>query len=225
MSEDFSVTGSDLVENPTPRVPVVLCLDTSGSMAGEPIRELADGVNLFQESVRKDEIARYAAEISVVSFSDGAARRHSDFASADRYETIEFEAYGNTPMARGVLMAMDLLDSRRSEYRSAGVDYYQPWLVLMTDGVPTENIHAAVLRVQEQVKAKRLSVFAIGVGGDADMDVLARFSPNRDPLRLQGLEFGKFFEWLSQSVQRVSASMPGEAVELDVDGIRGWAEV
>ena len=37
----------DLVENPTPRVPVTLCLDTSGSMMGEKVRELVNGVNLF----------------------------------------------------------------------------------------------------------------------------------------------------------------------------------
>ena len=225
MSLAFDVAESDLVENPTPRVPVALCLDTSGSMEGQPIRELADGVNLFFESVKRDEIARYSAEIAVVSFSDGDARKHTDFASVERQDTVEFQACGTTPMAKGVSMALDLLEERKAEYRKAGVDYYQPWLILMTDGAPTENIESVVRRVADLVEDRRLSVFAIGIGDDADMDTLAKFTPNRSPLRLVGLEFGKFFEWLSQSVQRVSASMPGEAVELDTDGIRGWGTV
>ena len=33
----------DLVENPTARVPVCLCLDVSGSMSGDPINELNCG--------------------------------------------------------------------------------------------------------------------------------------------------------------------------------------
>ena len=37
----------DLVNNPTARVPVCLCLDVSGSMDGEPIRELNDGVRML----------------------------------------------------------------------------------------------------------------------------------------------------------------------------------
>ena len=34
----------DLVNNPTARVPVCLCLDVSGSMSGEKISELNQGI-------------------------------------------------------------------------------------------------------------------------------------------------------------------------------------
>ena len=39
----------DLIDNPTPRVPVCLCLDTSGSMSGSPINELNEGIKLFMK--------------------------------------------------------------------------------------------------------------------------------------------------------------------------------
>jgi len=45
----------DLVENPTPRVPVALCIDTSGSMMGNPIRELVAGVNQFYDAIDEDD--------------------------------------------------------------------------------------------------------------------------------------------------------------------------
>ncbi len=95
----------------------------------------------------------------------------------------------------------------------------------MTDGAPTDNIDSAVRRVVDLVDAKKLTVFPIGIGGGADMKTLARFSPNRDPLRLDGLKFKGFFEWLSRSVARVSRSTPGDSVKLDPEGLAGWAEL
>ena len=53
---------TDLITNPTPRVPVCLILDTSGSMFGDAIEELNDGVELFLEEVRNDEKARRRKE-------------------------------------------------------------------------------------------------------------------------------------------------------------------
>ena len=120
-----------------------------------------------------------------------------------------------------------LLEKRKNEYKEKGVDYYQPWLVLMTDGEPTDkdNIPEAVNKVVNLVNNKKLTVFPIGIGRGANMTTLASFSPNRAPLRLQGLKFKEFFAWLSQSVSRVSQSTPGETIKLDVEGIKGWGEI
>ena len=68
MNRELTLRTEDLIENPTPRVPVVLCLDTSWSMEGEPIKELSEGVAHFYRSVVEDEIARYSAEICIVTF-------------------------------------------------------------------------------------------------------------------------------------------------------------
>ena len=87
-----------------------------------------------------------------------------------------------------------------------------------------ETVHAAVQRAVSLTDGKKLTLFPIGIGSGADMAVLERFSPKRTPLRLQGLNFKAFFEWLSKSVARVSQSIPGETVPLDEKGIRGWAD-
>ena len=225
MANELVLDTEDLIENPTPRVPIILCLDTSGSMYGNPIRELSNGVALFYKSVYDDEIARYSAEIGIVTFGNDGVQQAVDFGPVTRRPELTFIADGRTPMGGAVCEALDILDRRKQEYQKKGVDYYQPWLVLMTDGVPTDDIDEAVNRVVSMVNQKKLSVFPIGIGDDADMDALGRFSPGRDPLRLIGLEFSKFFEWLSASVQRVSASTPGEEVPLDVEGIKGWASI
>ena len=72
MDNNLLVRLEDLVNNPTARVPVCLCLDTSGSMGGMPIDELNEGVRLFYEAIREDETALYSAEVSIVTFGGNA---------------------------------------------------------------------------------------------------------------------------------------------------------
>jgi len=249
----FEQRKADLVENPIPRVAVCLCLDTSGSMdtvegecvpTGETIfkdgrewivvkggstrlQELQKGVQLFFDAIREDEVAVYSAEICIVTF-DNEAKCVLDFANIERQpEMPVLSTNGDTHMGEGVNMALDLLQRRTDEYRSAGVDYYQPWLVLMTDGVPNGDpaeLERAVRRTSELVNQRKLTVFPIGIGNEKNMiTVLNRFSPKRQALRLYELKFKEFFEWLSKSVVKTSQSIPGEDIKLDIDGIKGWA--
>ena len=217
----------DLVNNPSTRVPVCLCLDTSASMGGERIEELRSGVKLFYDAIRDDEIALYSAEVCVVTFG-GTAQCVVDFSSLERQTKIpSLIPCGHTPMGEAVNIALDLLERRKQEYRDRGIEYYQPWLVLMTDGEPNgdpSELERAIQRTADAASQKKLTVFPIGIGSDANMDKLRKFSvPERRPLRLQGLKFREFFQWLSQSVSRTSQSMPGEKIAME--DIRGWAEL
>lgn len=255
MKESQLLRMQDLVDNPTPRVPICLCLDTSGSMGaiveGETVRtgrtvyedgktwnivtggisrlnKLQEGIEQFYEAIREDEMAVYSAEISVVTF-DSQAQCLLDFANIDRQQEIpKLHAQGDTAMGEGVNLALDLLEKRKQEYKDSGVDYYQPWLVLMTDGIPNgeaSELERAIDRTTRLVNDRKLTIFPIGLGNESDMATLNRFSPNRAALKLQGLKFQEFFAWLSQSVSRTSQSTPGEKITLDVDGLKGWAEL
>jgi uncharacterized protein YegL len=225
--EEALIRLTDLVDNPTVRVPVCLCLDVSGSMVGEPIRELTEGIRLFYDAIREDEVALYAAEICIVAFGGDQATKIEDFSNIERQSGVpELAAYGATPMGEGVNTSLDLLERRKQEYNDRGVDYYQPWLVLMTDGAPNgsqSELERAIARTTDLVRRKKLTVFSIGIGSNADMSVLQRFSPNRQPLKLRGLAFREFFSWLSKSVSTTSQSTQGTVVPLDVEGLKGWA--
>jgi uncharacterized protein YegL len=126
-------------------------------------------------------------------------------------------------MGKGVMKALQLLDERKTAYQSAGVDYYQPWLVIMSDGYPTDSIEEASEAISHLTHNHRLSVFPIAIG-NADTVVLSRLGGGRPALRLQGLKFEEFFIWLSKSVNRVSQSTPGEHVTLP-EGIEAWAQL
>lgn len=252
-SSNLLIRRKDLSDNPTTRVPVCLCLDTSGSMdcvEGEAVRtgktiwrdgrywdvvdggvtrlnELTQGVIQFYDAISKDEVAEASAEICIVTFDD-AATCIEDFANVYRQNKSPFFCTGdNTAMGEGVNLAMDLLEQRKEEYANAGVDYYQPWLVLMTDGTPngdSKELERAISRVSTAIQQKKLTVFPIAVGASADKSVLSRFAPGQTVLNLKGMEFGKFFQWLSQSVVRVSQSM-GEPVQLNLSEVGSWSSL
>lgn len=209
----------DLVDNPTTRVPICLVLDTSGSMHGEAIRELNEGARCFFEAILSDEVARYSAEIAMVTFGE-RVEVALDFMSIERQTVPRLVADGYTPMGEAVNMALDLLEMRKEEYKDNGIAYFQPWMVLMTDGDPTDNIDEAVRRTTNLVNDKKLTLFPIGIGPNANMGILAKFSPQWAPLRLKGLKFKEFFQWLSMSVERTSHSTTGEHIALPPRG--GW---
>ena len=218
----------DLVNNPTARVPVCLCLDTSASMAGEAITELNKGIKLFYDAIRKDETAFYSAEISIVTFGT-KAKCVTDFSSLQVQTTPpKLKASGKTPMGEAVKLALNMLERRKKEFQERGVDYYQPWLVLMSDGGPNGDkdvLIKSIKRTAQLVKDNKLTVFPSGIGPDANMKSLGYVSPRGEPLRLQGLKFSEFFSWLSKSVSKTSQSTPGEHVKLDIEGIKGWGEL
>jgi uncharacterized protein YegL len=216
----------DLVNNPTTRVPICLCLDTSGSMDGDPINELNEGVKLFYDSIRDDEVAMYSAEICIITFG-GDVLLIEDFDSIERQTNIPWlNADGMTFMGEAVNMALDCLETRKKEYKDKGVDFFQPWLVLMTDGEPNgepQELYRAIARTQALVAAKKLTIFPIAIGDKADIGLLSKFSPNFSPFMLKGVKFCEFFAWLSQSVVQVSQAMPGEKITFDMQRIKNWA--
>lgn len=224
MDNELILKYEELTDNPTARVPICLVLDISGSMAGEPIRELENGVSMFFEAIKDDDIAQDSADISIVTFGS-QVEVALDFASIHRQVIPNLIANGLTPLGEAVSTAIDILEERKAQYRKTGVDYYQPWLVIMTDGAPTDDILNATQRACKLESDRKLVIFPIGVGGSADLSQLSKFSRKRPALRLKGMSFREFFQWLSQSVSRVSQSTVGDSVKLDMEGIKNWGEI
>ena len=221
--EMLNIRKKELISNPAARVAVCLVLDTSGSMSGAPIEELNKGVKLFIDAIKNDDIAKYAAEIAIVTFG-GDVEVYSDFQNIENFSFRDMYASGSTPMEEAVLQALDLLETRKKEYVDAGVDYYQPWMVIMSDGQPDSPPNQSSQMTYDMASKRKLSCFQLGIGDGADMQTLAKFSP-RKPLRLKGLNFEGFFEWLSKSIQAVSQSTVGDEVKLDTSTIDDWGTI
>jgi uncharacterized protein YegL len=211
----------DLVSNPEPRCPCLLLLDTSSSMAGEAIAELNAGLQSFKRDLQSDELAMQRVELAIITF--GPVQIHAEFRTADGFEPPLLHANGDTPMGAAIMRGLDMLESRKKDYKQAGISYFRPWVFLITDGGPTDEWRTAAQRVHAGEQTKAFSFFAVGVHG-ANMQTLGQIcSASRQPLSLNGLRFCELFKWLSSSLGGVAKSRPGDRVALPTPS--GWASV
>lgn len=209
----------EFAENPDPRCACVLLLDTSGSMQGEPIRALNEGLRTFCQELNKDHLARRRVEVAVVTFDDTVNVLH-DFMTADQFRPPELQAGGATCMGTGILKALEMVRQRKSLYRTNGIAYYRPWVFLITDGEPLGEPQDVVARAAQQVRDEedhhRVVVFGVGVR-EANMEKLSRIVV-RPPIKLPGLSFNELFVWLSKSTQAVSKAEVADQVALPPPG-------
>ena len=75
----------EFAENPEPRCPCVLLLDTSGSMQGPPLEAMLAGLEAFRFDLAVDPLAARRVEIAVVAF-DNRIRVVQDFVPPDRFD-------------------------------------------------------------------------------------------------------------------------------------------
>jgi uncharacterized protein YegL len=202
----------EFADNQENRCPVVLVLDTSGSMQGAPIQALNEGIQAFKQDVLRDVQATLSLETAIVTFGKDGVQKIQDFVGIDRFQPPALAADGLTPMGEAVILALDLLEARKGAYKSNGVQYYRPWLVLITDGAPTDDWQSSAQRLREAEGDNRVIALAVAVQ-NARLDILKQFSL-RPPAALNGLDFRDLFLWLSNSMKRVSAGKVGEAVAL-----------
>ena len=213
---------NDLIDNPTPRCPVALVLDTSGSMSGQPIEQLNAGIQLFIDEVKRDDLARWSVDLAVYT-AGGSADCIQSFIGVEQIVGFApLDASGGTPLGQATRMALDDLEARKKSYRDAGVPYYQPWLVLISDGAPDYGWQDAARRASTLSAQRKLVSLPIGVQG-ADLDVLSQFS-SKPAVALDGLKFRELFQWLSASMARVSASTSSDA-SVQLPSMDSWGSI
>ena len=213
----------EFAENPEPRCPCVLLLDTSGSMQGEALDALHEGLETFSNNLNKDTLAASRVEVAIISFNN-EIKVELDFVTADRFETPKLKAQGMTYMGSAINTGLDLIEARKAEYRANGVAYYRPWVFLITDGAPQgeseDIIVKAAQRIQQAEANKQVAFFAVGVE-NADLGQLSEIAV-RAPVKLKGLNFVEMFLWLSASMSAVSHSKIDDQVALPPPG---WGTV
>jgi len=226
---DFSEQFQDitLAENPDPRAPVAVILDCSKSMAEvyegqarSAMEELNDALDVLVTELHKDPLARRRVEVSFVLYGSHS-QPATPFATVENMVLPTLAPLGLTATGEAINVALDALEARKAEYKANGIQYYRPWVLLLSDGMATDDITAVAQRVKQMEAEKKLAFFAVGVEG-AEMEQLSSLT-TRGALALQGLKFRELFQWLSASQSSVSASQPGDRVGLPE--VSGWAEI
>lgn len=212
-----------LFHNVEPRCPCILLLDTSGSMYGQSIDELNTAIKGFKDNLMADDLTRKRVEVAIITFGEDV-RVSTEFQTADNFQPPTFMPNGATPMGEAIEKAIQLLTIRKAQIRSQGIQLYRPWIVLVTDGAPTDSWRNAAELVRKGEKSKHFVFFPIGVTG-YNKEILAEISI-REPVRLaSATNFKDFFKWLSDSLSDVSKSQPGDEIKLASPLAPSWAVI
>jgi uncharacterized protein YegL len=215
-----------------PHCATLLLLDTSGSMVeSRKINQLNEGLRFLKDEILKDELAASRVDIAVVTFGDGAVKAVHPFTSIQDFQPPLLSANGDTPMGEAILQGVDLIETRKKIYRDQGVNYYRPWLFMITDGEPTDMKKGdqkwAMVKstIEDCEKNGKLLFFSVGVE-PANMTLLNDLMPpSRGPIKLRQGNFREMFQWLSNSQEKIVKSDigPGEMVKLEAPN--GWGEI
>ena len=212
------VDSVQFADNPEPRCPVALIVDVSSSMQGLRIQAVNDALTQFRLEIARDTLAMLRAEIAVVTFNHSV--NYYDFTSVQSFTPPTLRAYGGTKISLAVNTALDLLDSRKQVYRENGISYFRPIALLLTDGRPEHDTPDEIANVRERLmieeESRHIAFFSFGVD-EADIDALSRIMPpNRPPRHIgSSMQIAGLFQWLSNSVAKISTSNPGDRIRLD----------
>lgn len=187
------------------RQPVYLVLDTSGSMHGEPIEAVKNGVQTLLSTLRQDPYALETAYISVITFNTTASQvvPLTDLLS---FSTPTLSAMGTTALGAALELTANCIEKEviKSTYETKGD--WRPLVFIMTDGEPTDDLHNGLARFNA---VKKAMVIACAAGQSADTTVLRQIT--EVVLQLDTADSNSikaFFKWVSASI-----SMGSQKVE------------
>jgi uncharacterized protein YegL len=205
-------------DNPTARVPVMILADVSSSMSGAPIGALQSGLRLFFADIQNDARAQLSCDPTIFTFGgtvEQAMPWEAKMVGMTPVPTLK--ANGNTPLGEAVWTAIEAIRQRQELYRKKAIQSYKPWVVLFSDGAPTDQWESAALELSRLATMNKWTVICVATGPEANIECLARFSPIHAPLVFRDSNsvvcFRELFRWLSSSI-KVSSHKPAAEPQL-----------
>jgi uncharacterized protein YegL len=179
------------------RLPVYLLLDTSGSMYGEPIEAVRNGVQVLVSTLRQDPYALETAYLSIITF-DSSAKQVTPLTELSTFQEPTIEANGCTALGEALSLLASCVDREVTKTTAEVKGDWKPLVFIMTDGVPTDDLTKGL---EEFRKRKFGTVVACAAGSGADTNTLRQITEN--VVALDTADSGTiraFFKWVSASI-------------------------
>lgn len=183
------------------RLPVYLVLDVSGSMNGEPIEAVRNGMQMLVSTLRTDPYALETAFLSVVTFDD-SARQVVPLTELVSFQPPDIQPGSTTSLGEALKVVKECIEREVEKATAETKGDWKPLVFLMTDGQPTDDWQRGL---DEFRKVKTGMVIACAAGPHADTSILKQITEVVVSLdTADSSSIGAFFKWVSASISTSS---------------------
>ncbi|TAJ09368.1 VWA domain-containing protein [Marinilabiliaceae bacterium JC017] len=194
------------------RLPVYLLIDVSGSMSGEPIHAVQNGMENLAAELRKNPYALETAWLSVITFGSDA-KVDVELTELPDFQPPGLRAGGVTALGKGLKLLGNKISTEVKKTTADQKGDWKPLVFIMSDGGPTDDWRKGLEGFKKQ---KAGIVVACAAGKGADVSVLKEITPNVVKLDTPDEKsISEFFRWVSASVQVSSTKVESSGQEAD----------
>lgn len=193
------------------RLPVYLLLDTSGSMFGEPIEAVKNGVQVLVSTLRQDPYALETAYLSIITFNSNA-QQITPLTELSSFQQPSIDAGGRTALGEALSLLASKVDSEVTKTTAEVKGDWKPLVFIMTDGEPTDDLNKGLAEFK---KRKFGMVVACAAGQGANTDTLKKITECVVQLdTADSATIKSFFKWVSASVSAGSMKVEENCQEI-----------
>ncbi|WP_072281352.1 vWA domain-containing protein [Rappaport israeli] len=188
------------------RLPVYLLVDTSGSMHGEAIEAVRNGLQVLVSALRQDPYALETAYLSVIAFNS-EARQLTPLTELMNFQVPDIQASGTTALGGALSLLADCIEREVIKGNAETKGDWKPVIFLLSDGSPTDNLQSGI----EALKRVKTGTFvACAAGSAADSNTLKQITETVVSLdTADATSIKSFFKWVSSSI-----SVSSQKIEL-----------
>lgn len=193
------------------RLPVYLLLDTSGSMSGEPIEAVKNGVQVMISLLRQNPQAIETAFLSVITF-DSVAQQIIPLTDLASFQMVDIRATGTTALGEALKLVSNKIDTEVAQTTTEQKGDWKPLVFIMTDGIPTDDWQSGIVEFK---KRKTSFTVACAAGSGADTSILKQIT--NDVVSLDNADsasISKFFQWVTASIGVSSTKVEDNGKEI-----------
>ena len=200
------------------RLPVYLLLDTSGSMQGEPLAAVKNGVEVLISTLRQDPYALETASVSIITFGEGGANQVVRLTDLSAFQMPDLgEADGFTPLGEAMSLLADCIGREVVTSTNEVKGDWKPIVFLLTDGAPSDDWKTGLRKLRTRKVGNIVACMAKTEHSDGREEIAILKQITEGVVMLDSTDSNaikSYFKWISSSIS-VSSSKIDSNVELN----------